>query len=415
MAARSQRARANAFADAARRADAADDVLHDARAAPAARRAAAADRRSAEADGDEVLEDQREREGRLLARWRKRAAKNDASPSAVLGFCGSFGPRVEDAFRVDARRGAAARSLAFALATRGDRSRLVPRKKRDALAAADARFRERRRRAAARFAAASSTDAAALVGLSEHVMKALPPRTAPPPRRPDGPSFAEALAPFDDTTLAPAALIEAIFEAFRRLTAAAGACSVGAEDCLGLAVLALVTDPRAPERPLSALYVSRVYGVRDPALIARDRDAEALYLVTTLDAAVAAVFQLGGEAGDAVSADASGDAVSAKASGDAVAVADSSETDDVATDDVATDAGDAGDAAGSADAGDAAGEAADAGDDAELDFVALAAEADGDADADADDAALRDLGSWLGAQEARESAVDLLRDEGWIS
>ena len=68
---------------------------------------------------------------------------------------------------------------------------------------------------------------------------------------------------------------------------------MGAEDVLGLAVHALATGDDGPVRPSTGLYVARVYGVRDPALCDSGRDAEAKYLLTTLEAAVAAVADLG--------------------------------------------------------------------------------------------------------------------------
>ena len=65
----------------------------------------------------------------------------------------------------------------------------------------------------------------------------------------------------------------------------------------------------------------------------------------------------------------------------------------------------------------AAEDAVDDGDDGlgdgDEDFGALAEEAAaGDG---GDDAAMRDLGAWLGSHTALEDTVDLLRDEGWMA
>ena len=49
-------------------------MLRDPRADTGSRRNAAAARTAAEADADEILEDERHREGRLLAKWRARHA-----------------------------------------------------------------------------------------------------------------------------------------------------------------------------------------------------------------------------------------------------------------------------------------------------------------------------------------------------
>ena len=140
---------------------------------------------------------------------------------------------------------------------------------------------------------------------------------------------------------------------------------MGAEDVLGLAVHALATGDDGPMRPSTGLYVARVYGVRDPALCDSGRDAEAKYLLTTLEAAVAAVAALG----------ASEEATS------------TTEPETEHDDDDATST--------------------------EVDFAALAAEADADA-YEGDDVSLRELGKWLSTESAREDTVDLLRDEGWV-
>ncbi len=118
-------------------------------------------------------------------------------------------------------------------------------------------------------------------------------------------------------------------------------------------------------RPSTGLYVARVYGVRDPALCESGRDAEAKYLLTTLEAAVAAVAALG-------------------ASEEATSTTEP-ETEHDDDDAIST----------------------------EVDFAALAAEADADA-YEGDDVSLRELGKWLSTESAREDTVDLLRDEGWV-
>ena len=95
---------------------------------------------------------------------------------------------------------------------------------------------------------------------------------------------------------------------------------------------------------------------------------EAAYFLTTFDAAVAAVAKLGGET---------------------LAAADAGDDDDDDDDDD--------------------GPWVD-GDD---DFGALAEAAE--ARDGGDDAAMRDLGAWLGSHTALEDTVDLLRDEGWMA
>ena len=167
----------------------------------------------------------------------------------------------------------------------------------------------------------------------------------------------------DDLGQPPARLVEAVFEAFARITRSSTV--MGAEDVLGLAVHALATGDDGPMRPSTGLYVARVYGVRDPALCDSGRDAEAKYLLTTLEAAVAAVAALG----------ASEEATS------------TTEPETEHDDDDATST--------------------------EVDFAALAAEADADA-YEGDDVSLRELGKWLSTESAREDTVDLLRDEGWV-
>ena len=167
----------------------------------------------------------------------------------------------------------------------------------------------------------------------------------------------------DDLGQPPARLVEAVFEAFARITHASNV--MGAEDVLGLAVHALATGEDGPMRPSTGLYVARVYGVRDPALCESGRDAEAKYLLTTLEAAVAAVADLG-------------------ASEDATSTTEPETEPEV-----------------------------DDGAPEEVDFAALAAEADADA-YEGDAVSLRELGRWLSTESAREDTVDLLRDEGWV-
>ena len=72
VAARTPQARVQALRRAAAAAAEADAVLRDPRADTSSRRNAAAARTAAEADADEILEDERHREGRLLAKWRAR-------------------------------------------------------------------------------------------------------------------------------------------------------------------------------------------------------------------------------------------------------------------------------------------------------------------------------------------------------
>ena len=68
------------------------------RADTSSRRNAAAARTAAEADADEILEDERHREGRLLAKWRARVKDQDVAPRAVLAFANRFAEDVCDAF-----------------------------------------------------------------------------------------------------------------------------------------------------------------------------------------------------------------------------------------------------------------------------------------------------------------------------
>jgi len=323
----------------------ADAILSNPKADTAERRTAAQRRSAAEADGDEVLEDERHREGRLLSKWRARVA-GDAAPRAILAFSNRFAEDVGDAFGGIQHRAALA-SLAARLCTRGGRSFLVPRRRLKALAASDRRFHEARQRVRTRLRNLPRADVERLVGCQA------------PQRYDDHP--AAALRVLDDLSQPPARLVEAVFECFARI--ACQSSVMGAEDALGLAVLALATGNDGPARPSTGLYVARVYGVRDPALRAGDRDAEAMYLLTTLEAAVAAVVELG--------------------DGDRPKDSETSATEDE------TDPYE------------------------EVDFAALAAEADADAGA-GDDPSLGELGAWLGSERAREDTVDLLRDEGWV-
>ena len=69
--------------------------------------------------------------------------------------------------------------------------------------------------------------------------------------------------------------------------------------------------------------------------------------------------------------------------------------------------------------GDASPKPVDAGDECagvcdDLDFGYLEVDDDA-ADGDGRDAALRDLGSWIGTHAALEDTLDLLRDEGWMA
>lgn len=323
----------------------ADAILSNPKADTAERRTAAQRRSAAEADGDEVLEDERHREGRLLSKWRARVA-GDAAPRAILAFSNRFAEDVGDAFGGIQHRAALA-SLAARLCTRGGRSFLVPRRRLKALAASDRRFHEARQRVRTRLRNLPRADVERLVGCQA------------PQRYDDHP--AAALRVLDDLSQPPARLVEAVFECFARI--ACQSSVMGAEDALGLAVHALATGNDGPARPSTGLYVARVYGVRDPALRAGDRDAEAKYLLTTLEAAVAAVVELG--------------------DGDRPKDSETSATEDE------TDPYE------------------------EVDFAALAAEADADAGA-GDDPSLGELGAWLGSERAREDTVDLLRDEGWV-
>ena len=347
VAARTPQARVQALRRAAAAAAEADAVLRDPRADTSSRRNAAAARTAAEADADEILEDERHREGRLLAKWRARVKDQDVAPRAVLAFANRFAEDVCDAFSGKEHRSSLA-SLAARLCTRGGRDFLIPQRRRRALAASDRRFLACQRRFCQRLSDCTPEEVARLVGAT------------PPPCYDAHPM--QPLRVLDDLGQPPARLVEAVFEAFARITHSSNV--MGAEDVLGLAVHALATSD-GPMRPSTGLYVARVYGVRDPALCESGRDAEAKYLLTTLEAAVAAVAALG-------------------ASEDATSTTEP-ETEPEVDDAIST----------------------------EVDFAALAAEADADA-YEGDDASLRELGRWLSTESAREDTVDLLRDEGWV-
>ena len=348
VAARTPQARVQALRRAAAAAAEADAVLRDPRADTSSRRNAAAARKAAEADADEILEDERHREGRLLAKWRARVKEQDVAPRAVLAFANRFAEDVCDAFSGKEHRSSLA-SLAARLCTRGGRDFLIPQRRRRALAASDRRFLACQRRFCQRLRNLGPDEVARLVG-------------ATPPASYDAHPI-QPLRVLDDLGQPPARLVEAVFEAFARITRSSTV--MGAEDVLGLAVHALATGDDGPMRPSTGLYVARVYGVRDPALCDSGRDAEAKYLLTTLEAAVAAVAALG----------ASEEATS------------TTEPETEHDDDDATST--------------------------EVDFAALAAEADADA-YEGDDVSLRELGKWLSTESAREDTVDLLRDEGWV-
>ena len=322
--------------------------MRDPRADTGSRRNAAAARTAAEADADEILEDERHREGRLLAKWRARVKEQDVAPRAVLAFANRFAEDVCDAFSGKEHRSSLA-SLAARLCTRGGRDFLIPQRRRRALAASDRRFLACQRRFCQRLRNLGPDEVARLVG-------------ATPPASYDAHPI-QPLRVLDDLGQPPARLVEAVFEAFARITRSSTV--MGAEDVLGLAVHALATGDDGPMRPSTGLYVARVYGVRDPALCDSGRDAEAKYLLTTLEAAVAAVAALG-------------------ASEEATSTTEP-ETEHDDDDAIST----------------------------EVDFAALAAEADADA-YEGDDVSLRELGKWLSTESAREDTVDLLRDEGWV-
>ena len=347
VAARTPQARVQALRRAAAAAAEADAVLRDPRADTSSRRNAAAARTAAEADADEILEDERHREGRLLAKWRARVKDQDVAPRAVLAFANRFAEDVCDAFSGKEHRASLA-SLAARLCTRGGRDFLIPQRRRRALAASDRRFLACQRRFCQRLSDCTPEEVARLVGATP------PPCYEAHPMQP--------LRVLDDLGQPPARLVEAVFEAFARIAHSSNL--MGAEDVLGLAVHALATSD-GPMRPQTGLYVARVYGVRDPALCESGRDAEAKYLLTTLEAAVAAVAALG-------------------ASEDATSTTEP-ETEPEVDDAIST----------------------------EVDFAALAAEADADA-YEGDDVSLRELGRWLSTESAREDTVDLLRDEGWV-
>ena len=347
VAARTPQARVQALRRAAAAAAEADAVLRDPRADTSSRRNAAAARTAAEADADEILEDERHREGRLLAKWRARVKDQDVAPRAVLAFANRFAEDVCDAFSGKEHRSSLA-SLAARLCTRGGRDFLIPQRRRRALAASDRRFLACQRRFCQRLSDCTPEEVVRLVGAT------------PPPCYDAHPM--QPLRVLDDLGQPPARLVEAVFEAFARITHSSNV--MGAEDVLGLAVHALATSD-GPMRPSTGLYVARVYGVRDPALCESGRDAEAKYLLTTLEAAVAAVAALG-------------------ASEEATSTTEP-ETEHDDDDAIST----------------------------EVDFAALAAEADADA-YEGDDVSLRELGKWLSTESAREDTVDLLRDEGWV-
>ena len=204
-----------------------------------------------------------------------RVKEQDVAPRAVLAFANRFAEDVCDAFSGKEHRSSLA--AAARLCTRGGRDFLIPQRRRRALAASDRRFLACQRRFCQRLRNLGPDEVARLVG-------------ATPPASYDAHPI-QPLRVLDDLGQPPARLVEAVFEAFARITRSSTV--MGAEDVLGLAVHALATGDDGPMRPSTGLYVARVYGVRDPALCDSGRDAEAKYLLTTLEAAVAAVAALG--------------------------------------------------------------------------------------------------------------------------
>ena len=311
----------------------------------------------------EAVEDRREREGRLLGRWAARTrdaaarGRASASPRAILGFGNFFGAQLCATFDVPngpARvgvRAAASRAAARALG----RSLLVPRARAAELAARDGAYAAFRARARAEIA----RDPAAAVGVDADLLDGADARYA---------GVRAALASLDDASAPPADLLDGAVAAVAEVAAAAGR-PVGGDGLLGLVVFCLA-GADGPDRPFEAVYLLRVYGLRDARLAL---NAEAAYVVTVLDAAARAVARLGG-ADDDGGEHFDDDGAAAAPPGAIVA----DDADDAAA------------------------------------FAGLAAEADARRCGD-DDAAMADLGSWLGSHAALEDTVDLLRDEGWMA
>ncbi|KAJ1449836.1 hypothetical protein M885DRAFT_572175 [Pelagophyceae sp. CCMP2097] len=323
---------------------------------------------------DEVS-DEREREGRLLARWRERSLGAQPAPRAVIAFANYFGDTIADAYALEAPLRPALRSLALSLAVRSLNVISPPTQAK--LDVADLGWRQDVRR----LSAAVVSDVAGL------------------PADLHGSTFPECgkhLARLDDEDAAPSDLLRTLFDAFRELHAEAHEAleanavecrALAADDVLPALVCALLGDcfvealdaGDAPESnacvvsaPHRALHLIRAFALHDATL--SEGRGEATYFATTLDAALEHVKRF--------------------ATGDSPAAADLPPPPRRGEDYP--------DAVGDFDA---------------TAFDVLAVEADEEASArrSADERALCDLGSFIGKNAEMEDALDLLRNEGWMA
>lgn len=139
-------------------------------AAGALARGDAASREAAELDVEGALLDQREREGRLLARWLDKVRGQPITPREIVGFANYFAEHALRSFAVPPDAERALRSRAARLAhRRATRRLLVPPNRRPQLEARDARYRERRAVARAAVVLDDRDAAAAAVGVGDCV------------------------------------------------------------------------------------------------------------------------------------------------------------------------------------------------------------------------------------------------------